>query len=302
MEAWKFTSPKLLSYPAAALNVTTERWRMQPFPENLVAVKGSWNSSKNSNSSSAWPHDGIVYPCGKSLCSRPRACQRLSCALVIEGIGATTTGPAHSNIVDLTHGIIVFLIVLITTALIATALVMGCCQSALFSPSPSRGRDDYGGGYVEGGADTTPRGLRRPRQSSLELDQSLNRYYTRPQRLPTQRSMEISWALAEPTNEAEKTRQITRCTALMRKMYALDLQVWSMEGVELRERDQAVQVQLQERAESIFQEVAEVVRKWKDEAGARAASGGRYWSEEEARIIDAIHRAIHDHLRAGDNI
>lgn len=276
MEAWKLSTPDILKYPVPALNLTTERWRLQPFPENLVAVKGSWNSS-DPNNALLWDDD-LLVPCPgdlSRLCGWNRTCTELSCAIVVEGIGAITTGPAHSDIIGLVHGLIAFIVFIITTA-----VIMGCCQSIP--------REDPQPQPVAIPAPQV-RPLRAPQPSALELDHTLNQFYARPQRLPTQRAIEISWATAVPTNEDKKTKQIARATALLREMYALELLAWSMEGVELHAKDKGEPAQLRRRAQSIFQEVQEFVSKW------RGAEAIQYWSPEERKIIDAIDEAIQAH-------
>ncbi|KAM5359495.1 hypothetical protein ACJZ2D_014430 [Fusarium nematophilum] len=313
MEAWKFTPEDLHLYPVAALNVTAKRWRLQPFPDNLVGIEGSQNSNDTNH---AWPHDQIVYPCGNSLCYWPQPCENFSCAIVIEGIGATRAGPAHSDIIGLTHGIIILLIVLTTTALITAVLVMGCCSSVPYSPPPSRGCSDQRERTRPGEelVRLETRLLRHPRPSALERDRLVNRYYVAPQRLATQRPVEISWAVAklpsrssssddrqcDGRNQAEETRQkarqIERCMTLLREMFALDLRAWSMEEVALREGDRSERVRLWERVECIFHEVVDVVSSWRNEA-IRGTSGSNYWSDDEGRVVEAIYKAIDEHLQ-----
>ncbi|WAO92341.1 Hypothetical protein NCS54_00984600 [Fusarium falciforme] len=314
MEAWhlKSTPDDLLAYPVAALNVTTKRWRLQPFPANLVGIKGSWDRG---NATKDWPNDTIVYPCGGSLCEWTQPCENFSCASTIEGIGATKVGPAHSNIVGLTHGLIVLFILLITTY-----LVMGCHHSVPSRPSSRNAHrhnteDDRPRPAEEaiGLESRLPRQpLRHPRPSALKNDSSINKYYKTPERQPTQRPVEISWELAaKPYRRSgsssrdgqrhwaeetrQKGRQIERCMALLREMYALDLQAWSMEDVALREGDREVRVRLWGRVERIFLEVADVVSSWRNE-GTREVPGLSYWSDEEKRVIDAIYQTVQEHL------
>lgn len=314
MEAWhlKSTPDDLLSYPVAALNVTTKRWRLQPFSANLVGIKGSWDRE---NATKDWPNETIIYPCGSSLCEWTQPCENFSCAITIEGIGATKVGPAHSDIIGLTHGLIILLILFITTS-----LVMGCHHS-IPSPPPSRDghrhtiKDDRPRPAEEaiGLESRLPRQpLRHPRPSIIKHDSSINKYYKAPERQPTQRPVEISWELvAKPHSRSgsswrddqrhwaeetrQKGRQIERCMALLREMYALDLQAWSMEDVALREGDREVRVRLWGRVERIFLEVSDVIASWRNE-GTQEVPGLSYWSDEEKRVIEAIYQTVQEHL------
>ncbi|RSL50989.1 hypothetical protein CEP54_011655 [Fusarium duplospermum] len=314
MEAWhlKSTPDDLLSYPVAALNVTTKRWRLQPFPANLVGIKGYWDRE---NATKDWPNETIVYPCGDSLCEWPQPCEDFSCAITIEGIRKTKVGPAHSDIVGLTHGIIILLILLITTT-----LIMGCHHSV-----PSRPPSRDGHRHVPESDRPRPaeeaigldsrlprQQLRHPRPSTIKHDSSINKYYTALQRQLTQRPVEISWDVTTKQysgpgsssrdtqrhweEEArQKGRQIERCMTLLREMYALDLQAWSMEDVALREGDREVRVRLWGRVERIFLEVADVVTSWRNES-TRDIPGLGYWSDEERRVIEAIYKTVQEHL------
>src|SRR5579859_3201634 len=61
MEAWKFVNYSSIS-PVFALGFTTERWGLEPFPGNLVAIPGYLRDVQNSTSKveKAW---GLPYSC-----------------------------------------------------------------------------------------------------------------------------------------------------------------------------------------------------------------------------------------------
>src|SRR6266516_405448 len=121
MEAWTLF-PKLLDYPAAALNATTSRWGLEPFPPSLIAINGSGDEVKyikwpkynfvlcDENSSSAIRGD---VRDDQDICTYLRTCSEPSCAIIIEGIGQRTVGPANGDIVGLAYGIVTLIVGLI---------------------------------------------------------------------------------------------------------------------------------------------------------------------------------------------
>jgi len=287
MEEWKFIDrdSEIFKDPAAALNLTTERWLLQPFPDGLVASTGSWNASDDRirDDFQLQLDLDVLYPCRGSLCSSKRRCQSVDdrCFVPVEGIGATTVGPAHSGIVALTHGVVFLLVIIITLA-----VVMGCFSSKPFQD------DDSASTVRPVPTHTYP--IRQPaRPSVLEQDHQLAQYYARPPREPAQRPVEVDWVCPAPGSEAEKSRHIARLTTLLRDMYALDLEAWSMEGVAQREADKKELLRVRTEAERIFGEVAYVVGQWQGAAAERRTGA---WTAEEARVIDAIFAAVSEHL------
>ncbi|KAF2813602.1 uncharacterized protein BDZ99DRAFT_259478 [Mytilinidion resinicola] len=165
MEVWKFVDYSDTA-PVLALSLTAKRWGLDPFPGNLVAISSIWHDFQRSNGTeelaSALPYtcsyssssylDSYVHDYSqntrddytlddsyKNITRNSAICNKVSrahlcdssCLILIEGVGSKTTGPAHSDIVGLTHGLS-FLISLSVTAL----TVMGFLEGLIKRPKP----------------------------------------------------------------------------------------------------------------------------------------------------------------------
>jgi len=289
MEEWRFldSDSNIFQNPTAALNLTTERWLLQPFPDGLVASTGTWDAS-NETTRVSFQHQldlGVTYQCWGFVCSDTRSCRSVDdpCFVPVEGIGTTTVGPAHSNIVALTHGIVSLLVSIITLAVVMGCLCWKSDASDITEPARHSSRD-------------TNNRRHSARHSALEQDRKIARQYARPVREPAQCAVEVDWVCAAPASEAEKTKHIARLTALLREMYALDIQAWSMEGVAQREADKENLLRVRAEAERVFGEVAFVAGQWQAVAAKRRRGA---WTAEEAKVIDAICTMITEYLPRG---
>jgi hypothetical protein len=276
MEAWKFVDYYSLS-PVFALSLTTERWGLEPFPGNLAAITGYWQDIQGSNNTvePAWT---LPYSCSSSdssssyyytygdwvngyfggqpsgpnisasanICPEPQPCADSGCIILIEGILETTTGPANSSIVGLAHGISSLLAITITIA-----IIMGSCFS---TPNP-------------------------PVKPQVQLGPANLRVYNPP----PQREQTYAERAATAANTA---KEIARCSDLLRQMYALDLNIWGMEGnipAEHAEREENMR-----RANALFAEIRRVVHTWRARPTAK-------WSAEERQHIEEICRFVDKH-------
>ncbi|KAF4625147.1 hypothetical protein G7Y89_g13022 [Cudoniella acicularis] len=185
------------------------------------------------------------------ICSEPQPCADSGCYILIEGIGRNTTGPANSNIVALSYGI-TSLLLIITTATIA--IIMGSCISQVNS---------------KGGRDPNP---------------ILNSRLYNP---PPSRELPKSQQYFPPARTSKhKAKEIAQCSDLLRKMYAVDLIVWSMEGClpsEVPKREE-----LKRKANALFAEITRIIHGWKSTSSVR-------WSAEERQHIEEISRSIAHH-------
>ena len=132
MEAWKFVNYSSLS-PVFALSLTTERWGLEPFPGNLVAIPDYWKDIQTSNITvRAWT---LPYTCSENpsdfsidadlelissgaysddisthisastdICTEYQSCEDSNCLVLVEGIRIDSGEPhsaatfAHSHI------------------------------------------------------------------------------------------------------------------------------------------------------------------------------------------------------------
>ena len=285
MEAWKFVNQSRLS-PILALSLTAERWGLEPLPGNLKASPGylwdiegknntvlfAWESPPlcaTSSRSSSWllNHyfqssnyytvlNGSSVSTSDKICARPQNCG--DCTNLIEGIGRTTVGPAASNIVGLSHGLSILIIII-------SAIIMGGCSSALESEYKPK------------------RGLQR---------RDIEEYYT-----PSARSYDKAPRREAPpqlpissATGADKAQQISHCADLLRKMYELDILIWSMEDCSKSEEDE--REKMKAKADDLYAEIQRIINTWK------AISLGTF-SGEERGYIDKIHIALDTHNRQG---
>jgi len=329
MEAWKVSPSGLPPAPVSprdvvvALNITTERWHLRPFPDNLIAIDGyltDWNGTLPKNITDTG--GDYVYRCGDTFCAVPAApggCHDPTCAILVEGVGATSVGPAHSSIVGLTHGLVVLLILVVAAA----ATAMGCHSSAPRDSdgrAKSRNQANYPSAVMAGRQSSNhlrrpdfrtssqhhelpmlpPRPLRQPQvpqATALGRDLPMAQYYTRPAAAKeTHRIAEVDGggAAGRPASETEKRREIERVAARLRDMYALDLRAWSMEGVVRHEADRAELLRVRAQAEAVFWEVTDAVGRWRE-----AARDERYWTANERKLIREIQAAVAKHQPGG---
>ncbi|KAH0537283.1 hypothetical protein FGG08_005908 [Glutinoglossum americanum] len=276
MEAWKFLDYSSFS-PVFALGFTTERWGLERFPPNLVAISGYWKNIKGSNNTvESWT---LPYQCSSesspnydyhylydgyysnnqgstnvsasaNICTEPQPCPDSGCIILIEGIGKTTIGPANSGIIGLSHAISFILVIIITTT-----IIMGCDFSKLIPPEEP------------------------PPRPSRPAPEHLRQYLNPPQR------QEQTYA-GQAVTPANMAREVARCSALLRQMYALDLQIWGMEGCipeEVPRREE-----MKRRANALFAEIRRMITGWRSSPDAG-------WSAEERQQIEEICRVVDQH-------
>lgn len=287
MEAWKFVDYSSLS-PVFALSLTTERWGLEPFPGNLVAIRDYWKHIQTSKKTvqaftlpytcSDRPSDFSVdtdldlinsgaysynistnISASADICTEYQSCEDSHCLVLIEGIGKTTTGPANSNIVGLAHGISFLLV--ITTII---AFIMGCWSSKL---------------SVE---DTPPLPATKVSQNAF------GGRYNPPPRQQNEGNERYAEQAATSANMA---KEIARCSDLLRQMYKLDLQIWGMENCVAQEIPP--REDMKRRANALLAEVSRIVRNWK------STSSSAKWSDEERQHIKEICRVMDQQEREG---
>jgi len=197
MEAWRVAPWIPYEGAVAALNVSTERWQLRPFPDNLVAIRGYREDVDPKPPAGIHYDENYIYyryGGGYSTVPAPPTCRNLSCAILIEGCGAATVGPANSEIVGLAHGLTVLMIVLAAAVAAIGSRWVVLDDIKIVSWDSEQPEDAY---YPPSGRSTQRRPpfindppqrprLRLPRPSSLDLDPSLDHYYARPPK-PTMR-------------------------------------------------------------------------------------------------------------------
>jgi len=282
MEAWKFIDYSSLS-PVYALGFTAEQWGLEPFPGSVVATTGYWQDIEGTNNALlVWP---VPYSClesdgsyldyystnigsvsglgdisnnlysfgsGNNICEETQPCGGSGCTFLIEGILKTTTGPANSDIVGLTHGITCFIIIAIAIA-IATSFIMGSCFSNILNASPP------------------------PPPSREELSQNLRSHINPPPR-------RVQTYAERAASEASTAREVARCSGLLRQMYALDLHIWGMEDCiadEIPKREE-----LMRRANMLFAEINRIVHAWRSGADEAWSADARLQIREICVLLD----------------
>src|SRR5947207_2016786 len=128
MNAWKSTyvSPSRV----IALSETTEEWGLQPFPSNLVAIDGYWESVRGTNNSlpASWDY---CYECdtlglrNHRIFGNSISCEDFPhnpCLIIVEGTGKNTVGPLNSSTVSVTYGVVSLFVFLITAGIMSRHL------------------------------------------------------------------------------------------------------------------------------------------------------------------------------------
>ncbi|KAK3311888.1 hypothetical protein B0H66DRAFT_644842 [Apodospora peruviana] len=254
MEAWKTGDPAFLNHPVAALSATALRWGLEPFPHNLVT----------DNDLEPWPNN-TYYPCtydNDQLCSEPLNCQNISCLIVVENSGLTTTGPANSNIVNLAHGIVTLVVILAT---IAAAMCLELFKPRERPPPPP---------------EPAPPRVRvpDPQPRADRLDERIGYGYTRQVR-PVDRHAELY------TSHGDKSKEIARVTGLLREMFALDLSIWSMKGSTVLEKDLQEVEMMKQKSNAIFRDLRNIVQEWNDEEVVS-------WTDNEKAQVHQIREVV----------
>jgi hypothetical protein len=211
MEAWKSIEYYNIS-PVFALSATTERWGLGRFPPNVVATQGYWESVRHSKdtllpawdlpyscssppdypNSALFRFDGSVsISSSDKICTSPQVCPASGCIILVEGIGKTRTGPAHTSIIGLSHGIAFILATLITIS-ITMGNVFSSCSKGQTEQSQS---------------------LRRPQRPNFSP-------YINP---PGRRRTYTEQAMMRETT----SKEVAKCSSLLRQLYDLELQIWS---------------------------------------------------------------------------
>jgi hypothetical protein len=286
MEAWKFVNYSSLS-PVFALGFTTARWGLEPFPGNLVAISGEYNDTidfawalpyscdvNQTAVSSYYDCTGTDAECGDgesintnltTICDNPIPCANSGCLILIEGIGDTVTGPAHSHIVPLAYGISV-LIVLITTFVLI--FVMGCFSSK------SDSEDTYDTRYPPS------RNIPRERLAPVHLPQ-----YNPPQAPLARIQKAPKWAELQATASSNST-EVARCADLLREMYGLELVIWGTQHA--NEEDIPEREAQKVKANALYAEILRLVRGWN-------AVPRSQWKPAEWDCVEEINKVIDGH-------
>ncbi|KAI9786202.1 MAG: hypothetical protein M1839_007612 [Geoglossum umbratile] len=313
MEAWKSINYTSLS-PVYALALTTERWGLERFPPNLVAITGyrenighlnntvqtAWTVPYSCSSDSPSDYDEYrynshyyTYPysdrehtnvsASTNICTEPQSCPSSGCIILIEGIGKTTTGPANSNIVGLSHAISLLIAIIVTTT-----IIMGCLSSRPTTPerqpTPSRktsSRKRVPDRQPAPGEQAVPdRQMgHNPPMSRTVRPEDLLPYMNPPEQLGETQTAQA----ATPANMA---KEVARCSGLLRQMYTLDIQIWSMEGCiesEIPQREE-----MERKANAVFVEVRRIIHDWRSNPNSK-------WKPEELQQIEAICNIVDQH-------
>jgi hypothetical protein len=165
------------------------------------------------------------------ICTSIQSCASSECLILIEGIGRTTTGPAKSSIVALSHGVSFLLSISLTVA------IMGCFSSRFKVPQPVQQQlhpDSLNGLY-----NPPPDGRRRQERRLAESSDPIN-----------QRAI----------NNENLSGEIARCSDLFRQMYKLDLEIWGMKDVVPSDIPKREKKKLQSNA--LFNEIQTMVHGW----------------------------------------
>lgn len=301
MEHWKLVDLDSLS-PIFALSITAQEWGLGDLPYNVIGVEGTWpylsgppspsrEQQQNDSFIEVWqyyPEDTSLFinatsitPCigsGQPLPDTFRA----TCSWILEDIGRNTTTTTGSDITGLACGLS-FLI-----SLLLTALIMGCIVS---KPHET---------------ETTPEDAESNNNSSsntnnplgLAIDQSYNP--PAPAVIPPKNVVRRGPPISDMEKgfmETNATRDICRCTKLLRELYSLDLELWGMEGCVVDDGDGGDvgtaraegerQGTIEKRAEAIFEEVRVI-------AEGFHRGGGVQWTEEERAYVDEIFRIVEE--------
>ncbi|KAK3386786.1 hypothetical protein B0H63DRAFT_468381 [Podospora didyma] len=256
MEAWKTGDPRLQQHPAAALSAATLRWGLAPFPHNLVA----------SHNIDGWPNS-TAYPCGDDLAQlcfeRPPTCQNLTCLIVIENSGRNYTGPLESNIVVLAHSIVLVLIIL------TTAAVAMCLDLKTLFREPPRPPSRV----------LTPPQVQHPppQPRGNDLERAVARVYLAPW---ADRYVELRPSFAT------RAEEVAHVSALLREMFALDLNIWALKRSR-QEKDLRKVQDMKQESNAIFTEVRRVVKDWAENEQPGS------WTDEEKTQVDEIRQVVY---------
>src|SRR5579862_36434 len=263
MEAWKSINYHHIS-PVFALSATTERWGLGRFPPNVVATSGYWQSTRHSNSTllPAWdlPYscssppdypDSTLFPfkgavnisSSDRICTSPQVCPASGCIILVEGIGKTRTGPAHTSIIGLSHGIAFILATFITIG-ITMGNVFGSCFKAQAEKSQPQ---------------------RQPQRPNITPFMSP----------PQQRNTYTEQVVASEGI----SKEVARCSTLLRQLYALELQIWAQKAVVTADTHR--RVDNQRRANALFTEIRRRANSLKSIPNAR-------WSPTDQQTIEEI--------------
>lgn len=284
MEAWKFINYTSLS-PVFALSLTTQRWGLEPFPGNVIAIANYLHDDTGSDISQrpAWKlpytcsdstsslslYENVAFNDGNNsnnnnttissnnstICSRPQPCSDSGCLILIEGIGKTKAGPASSDILGLSYGITSVLVVIFNIVFITIANKMGNC----FSTSQK-----------SIGTISDP--------ENPALSDYLQKGYNPP---PQQQQI---YAEQTPRVPINMSGEVVRCSELLRAMYTLDLVIWGKGDCvieEIPERED-----MKKRANALFSEIQRILYSWRTASDCRWTVDERAHIEEIGRMVD----------------
>lgn len=313
MESWK-TLGTIGSYsPIFALSITAEEWGLKEFPPNLLGIEGTWTAPENTpGSPSSTPNQTILLAWNKDRHPRDNQiilnateilqCERTTlppwdtCYWIIEDIGhnITTVGPLHSDLVSLTCCLSTLL------SIFLASLIMGCLVSIpeRRRPQPDDGDDDLNRAINQNYNPPAPENPQPPSQ--------------RPSPSPRRNVGKIEQALVQ----SNTTRDIRRCTALLRELYSLDLEIWGSEGAtfENPEEGKRRMAAMKKRASDIFDEVRRIVEALQLQSGSNAVAArvgdeeeigldDMTWTERERECLVEIFRIIEEQRgKRGNNV
>ena len=268
MENWKSIDIGSVS-PIYALSITTQEWGLEAFPSNLVGINGTWpaaasESSPNQNITTWNKFDREASPSRRKFTIlntfTVRTCEASlppwdDCYFILESVGRSTVGPRQSSIVHVAYGLSLLI------SLLLTAVIMGCMSSAPRLPLPRDQSTDKDG-----------------------LDEAIETAFNEPDLPPARRLRRIG-RVERAYTESNVTRDIRRCTELLREMYSLDLEIWGMKGAVLEEEQR--RIALEQRAEAVFSEVRQMTLEFK-------ANPDFGWTAEERGTVGRIYRIVEE--------
>ncbi|KAK4206919.1 hypothetical protein QBC37DRAFT_393152 [Rhypophila decipiens] len=283
MESWKALDTVGSYSPIFALSITAEEWGLKGFPSNLIGIEGTWAIPDDTPSSSSSPNHTTILawdnqrrPLDTQIilnASDVRPCDGTTlspwdkCHWIIEDIGrnTTTVGPLDSDLVSLTCCLSALL------SIVLTVLIMGCTVSVP-KPTASLGptseeSDEFSTVIINtyNPPAPVPESPQPPPQNQ-------------PSSSPSSRSRPIG-SIEKAMIQSNTTHDIRRCTALLRDLYSLDLQIWGTEGAVYENEQEGKErvAAMKRQAGDIFDEVRKMVEALHSQSSTSAvtsAGGG----------------------------
>ncbi|KAH8656646.1 hypothetical protein BGZ60DRAFT_567767 [Tricladium varicosporioides] len=239
-----------------SLSLTTERWGLEPFPNNLFASQQYLKSQTGVNKSTTIDIWGMPNASlngdsrvNNTICSKAQRSPSSGCVLVVEGILKTRVGPAHSSIYPLAVGISFLLAIIISIA-----IVMGSSKS-----KPS----------FEDRARRLVSTIGQPHKFEPFPEETVRSLYNPPP-LPEKDTVRI-------IEETDMAREIAQCSALLRQLYTLDIEIWSSDGSVGLESEV---LEKKHKANVLFDKIDRMVHSWK------YSSNISWTAEQKSRIVE----------------